>query len=686
MINYTNVKHGNDLINFLVNKDDYASLDELESQLGLSRRGIFYILKKINTSLSDDKLDNILNIAGVGYFIPDETKKTLLNNYSGTQPVTEQFTKRQRCQLITWQLINHHPVSLTQLAKHFDVSKHTAISDLNNVKNTLTSHGLDVVQTATGKILSGFEISQRNWVLEALNDRDSILYSQIDINPSRLIAINTEIHKLEKITGNYFTDDALSTLDEFILWFLERIKDPDNQLPDSPLRTTNVDSMSINWSIKFLSDNNVHNFSESYFLGRIINTSQFYRVNRADGLIQRIFPISREIVDRFNAVSGANVSPDKLELTLSTHLLSTFYRSKFMIPYHHPNLEQITEGFRELFAFTKYAIRPFEKFINGHLSDDEIALIALYFGGELRSIESRRREQPDVLVVCSSGIGTSYILQQKLAQRYPNIEFSQPLSVFQFKNQDLANIKLIISTIKLSTDSGIPMVNVSPLPSKHDWGVIGKALINAHLSDDNFNEASVNALIDVISNYARIENFDGLTDALRGYLNQRSKPLNQKRTSQNGLTSLQKLLPIEHIVYATRLSSWQHAIEQTMMPLQNENIVKPAYAQQIIRLTNTNGPYMVLGNGIMLAHATPNDGVLDLGMSLLLVKQPLSIITPGHPNVDNITIVIGLAPLDQTSHLSALSQLMKKIQNPIWVSRMKQSQSADDISRLLAQP
>lgn len=681
MINYTKIKHGNDLLNFLIEQSDYATIDDLKVQLNLSRRGVFYVLKRVNEALLADDLEPVTNILGAGYYIQSETKKSLLEHFSDAQATIDQLSKHQRCQLIIWELINHQALSLTHLAARFNVSKHTVISDLRQVRQTLATHRLEIVQGTTGKFLAGSEITQRNWVLEALNDRSSILYSQIDINPSRLIAINTEIHKLEKITGNYFTDDALSTLDEFILWFLDRIKDPQNQLPDSPSRRTTVDSSSIDWSINFLAANDVQNYSEAYFLGRIINTSQFYRVNKTDGLIQRIFPIAREIIDRFNAASSASISPDKLELTLSTHLLSAFYRSKFMIPYHHPNLEQITEGYQELFSFTKYAIRPFEKFINGQLSDDEIALIALYFGGELRSIENEQTVQTDVLVVCSSGIGTSYILQQQLTQRFPNIAFSQPLSVFQFKNHDLDHIKLIISTIKLTVPLEIPVVTVSPLPNHRDWETIGKALVNAHLSDINFNEARINALLDIISNYARIEDFDGLTGALHGYLNQSKHP-HQAETDET-LSSLQRLLPTAHIKYSTDVLSWQQGVKIALSPLLHDGLIHPHYLEQVINLTQKNGPYMVLGDGIMLAHATQNDGVNDLGMSLLLCQHPMTIQIEGHTPAKKIQLIIGLAPVDATSHLAALSQLLQKIQDVAWVKAIKATHSVAEISHLL---
>ncbi|GKT04084.1 BglG family transcription antiterminator [Furfurilactobacillus entadae] len=603
MINYTDIKHGNELLNFLVNKNTFATLTELEDHLSLSRRGVFYVIHKVNAVLSEDRLDTILNTTGAGYFIPDETKKELLNQHSGAQPPAYRFTKAQRCQLIIWDLINHHNQSLTQLVHQFHISKHTAIADLKIVRTTLTAHGLDLVQTSTGKAIAGAEIAQRNWVLEALNDPHSFLFSQITTTSTRLDLINTEIHQLEKATGNYFTDDALTTLATFILWFLDSIATPEDQLPDSPVRKSSVDSTSINWSIKFLAAHGHNNFSEAYFLGRIINTSQFYQVNQTDTLIQQISPIARQLIDRFNTVSGANIAPQKLELTLATHLLSTFYRAKFMIPYHHPNLKQITEGFNELFSFTKYAVHPFEDFINGHLTDDEVALITLYFGGELRAIETQQTGQPDVLVVCSSGIGTSFILQQQLTQRYPEIAFSQPLSVFQYKNHDLTATKLIISTITLPVTTKVPVAQVSPLPNRHDWETIEKALLNAHLTDTHFNEANVNSLLDVISNYARIEDVAGLTDALRGYLNQRGSM--SKTPAVTGLTSLSRLLPATHLGVATTPTTWQQAISIALQPLLTEHLIEPRYLQTVLDLTTTNGPYMVLGNGIALCWHMP---------------------------------------------------------------------------------
>ncbi|GAB7169313.1 hypothetical protein TUA1478L_13090 [Lactiplantibacillus plantarum] len=49
------------------------------------------------------------------------------------------------------------------------------------------------------------------------------------------------------------------------------------------------------------------------------------------------------------------------------------------------------------------------------------------------------------------------------------------------------------------------------------------------------------------------------------------------------------------------------------VPLLEDYSVEKNYIDQIIHLTESNGPYMVIGSGVMLAHAAPRDGVNNLG-------------------------------------------------------------------------
>ena len=72
-------------------------------------------------------------------------------------------------------------------------------------------------------------------------------------------------------------------------------------------------------------------------------------------------------------------------------------------------MDLIKQKYEQLFSFTRFSVRPFEEFVKKDIPDDELALIALYFGGEIKAIEAEnlKKQKNDVMIVCSSGIGTS---------------------------------------------------------------------------------------------------------------------------------------------------------------------------------------------------------------------------------------------------------------------------------------
>jgi PTS system ascorbate-specific IIA component len=70
------------------------------------------------------------------------------------------------------------------------------------------------------------------------------------------------------------------------------------------------------------------------------------------------------------------------------------------------------------------------------------------------------------------------------------------------------------------------------------------------------------------------------------------------------------------------------------------------------------GPYMVIAPGIALAHARPSDAVLETGLSLVTLTEPVEF---GSQSNDPVSLVIGLAAKDHDSHidlLAALSELL----------------------------
>ncbi|QAS27827.1 hypothetical protein EQK26_12720 [Lactiplantibacillus plantarum] len=85
---------------------------------------------------------------------------------------------------------------------------------------------------------------------------------------------------------------------------------------------------------------------------------------------------------------------------------------------------------------------------------------------------------------------------------------------------------------------------------------------------------------------------------------------------------------------------------------------------------------MVIGNGVMLAHARPADGVRKVGMSLLVLKKPIKIYDENTKHAKRINVIIGLAPIDAAEHVLALSQLVKLLQQPHWLANIENATNA----------
>lgn len=682
MINFTKVKHGNELLDLLSQANNYLTVDALEISLHLSRRGVFYLLHRISQELDDVNLDPILNLHNVGYFLTPETKKSLTANFGqGSNQIYSSLSKEKRQTLITWYLINNTTISINDVVQKFNVSNHTAIADLNSIKQLLFRRGLKLQQTTTGKQIFGAEVTIRGWVLEQLNDAQSLIYGFIKPDPASIDFIQKKLHQLEQNSKNYFSDDAIMMMSEFILWLINRLSYKVNTLTSLPNSYKSSKNYDTKWAYSLLTYFNINNLFESVFLAQIVNATQFYQVNKSNELINRIQPITRDIIDRFNALSGSDIPAYLLENSLTTHLVSTYYRATFGIKYTHPDLKTIINNYHELFVFTQMAVRPFESFANCHLSDDEIALIAVYFGGQLRNKTKTTEIRPDILLVCSSGIGTSVLLRNQLTNRYPQVNFSQPLSVFQFKNYDLKDVKFIISTIDLPSPANINVIRVSPILTNDNINHIDNYISLEQHKKNNGNNLNVDTILDVINDFVRIENVDGLKKALSNYLQTLSISNKKIIETDEQKNTLSNLITKKHITCLQEPITWNNALVAAFQPLNDEHIIEPEYVDKIISLTKKNGPYMNLGNGVFLAHATPNDGVHDLGLSLLISKHPIKIETKGHPE-NNVNIIIGLAPIDQESHLGSLAQLLQKLQDREWLSQLKSATSITQAKHL----
>ena len=114
------------------------------------------------------------------------------------------------------------------------------------------------------------------------------------------------------------------------------------------------------------------------------------------------------------------------------------------------------------------------------IPEAEIGYIALHLGAAVERITQSWK----VIIVCSSGVGTSQLLASKIKRYLPQIEIVEILSTHELDNKELENVDLIISTIPLSNTKK-DVITVSPILTESDLSRIKEKINYLSQADKN---------------------------------------------------------------------------------------------------------------------------------------------------------------------------------------------------------
>ncbi|WLS80349.1 PTS sugar transporter subunit IIA [Erwinia pyri] len=99
---------------------------------------------------------------------------------------------------------------------------------------------------------------------------------------------------------------------------------------------------------------------------------------------------------------------------------------------------------------------------------------------------------------------------------------------------------------------------------------------------------------------------------------------------------------------------WREAIALACEPLITNGAIEPGYVEAIYRSHEAIGPYYVVGPGIAMPHARPEEGVNRLALSLTVIEEGVNFDSDGN---DPVRLLIVLAATDSHSHIEAIAQL-----------------------------
>ncbi|RPA56959.1 PRD domain-containing protein [Aerococcus agrisoli] len=343
------------------------------------------------------------------------------------------------------------------------------------------------------------------------------------------------------------------------------------------------------------------------------------------------------------------------------HLVPTYFRIRFGYSLPNPLLLDIKQKYRDIFQITMDA---FEEVVGKSVMvpESEIGYLTILFGGEIYRInKGENYENLSALIVCPSGISSSLILATELENMFPTIQFLKPMSISELSETDAGTYDIIFSTIPLISEKKVyvtkPLMtayekNVIINKVQNDWILPGVTLPNAE---------EIIAAIRPYIHYKEGVNREKLLEVL----NHKFTKLFEHKEVEKPL--LKELITEDTVTVVDHVEDWKAAITLAANPLLRQGKIEEKYIDAMIQKVEENGPFIHIGPFVALPHARPEEGVNEIGMSILKVDEPVNLLDDvAHP----IKLFICLAAVDNDTHLKALANLTNILSDEALLDRL----------------
>jgi mannitol/fructose-specific phosphotransferase system IIA component (Ntr-type) len=134
------------------------------------------------------------------------------------------------------------------------------------------------------------------------------------------------------------------------------------------------------------------------------------------------------------------------------------------------------------------------------------------------------------------------------------------------------------------------------------------------------------------------------------------------------------------VAVGEEVDDWKDAVVRSAQLLAAAGVVEERYGPAMISTVEELGPYVVIGPGIAIPHARPEDGALKVGISVMTLKEPVEFGSEEHDPVD---LVFGFATPDADSHVDTIRDLVDFIKNPDNLTALRAARSKEEALKIL---
>lgn len=646
-------------------------INDISSRLKVTERTIYSDIKKLNTVLSNSGYSLIENDKGVLSYSNRLTIpfNTLIRN---TDVYVLDNPKIRQTRITLFIFTSPKTFNLEAISDEFQFSRNTLLKDLKVIKENLLANKIKLISLPfTGFKVEGEEHLVRNYFISLLNQDPLYIEDKIGTDQKLLMKIEGLINKVASSLKFNLTDESFEKLVLSILVTFFRISNQYLFKKDS-LEVNHTKEESILFenrkTIEEIFQLSIPDDEIIYLASKISEASVIgYEQLISDNWIT--FNLSLE--EFINKVSEKLHYPFFLEDEalfegLLNHLRPAYKRAQSNESIENPMFDYIIEQHSNIHEVVATSAALLEEQLEVKFSDHEKSFFSLFFAASYERNRKELKRTLSAIVVCAAGISTSEILKSKLESKFHiNImgTFSTRSALDWLERN---NVDIIISTVPFQIE-GIPCVQVSTYLSEADLEILRQILVGLPTTIDITN------LMSIISNHATIQNYKGLENHLRQYLGNELEKKVEKGVYQ---PMLLEVLTEELVQVNFECLTRDEAVRESGRLLVKKGYAEERYTDAMIQNVVENGTYIVIAPGIAMPHARPEAGALDIGLSIVTLKEPVVF---GHPKNDPVRIVVGLCATDHQSHLKALSELIDVLGDDQKINEILEATSAKQI-------
>ncbi|MBB6284092.1 BglG family transcription antiterminator [Geobacillus subterraneus] len=672
------------LVKLLLRSSLYLNADKLAQSLNVSKRTIYYDIQKTNEWLRHEGMKPIQYARGLGFRLDDEVKQEIATKWNALQPARHYTYQpwERKAWIGLWILTRVHPLYLCDFLEKLQVSRSTLLNDIKELKEDWRSFQLQLVfHRKKGYFVMGKEIQKRKLMICCVHRLLGTMDDQHFV-AELLVGFQWPIFdwicQFESAFSIRYAGEVIQTLPIYLALFQRRwargkfvqMDEQEKEVLRS-MREYRIADQLVR-QIENVSQISIPNDEVCYLTTHLLSfrVADDKRMDQNDD-ITTLKRIIRHMVDDFQTYSCVQFKRrEELEKNLLVHMKSAYYRLKYGFHLQNDLTESVKANYPDLFILTKKVVHHLESVVGQPVSDDEIAYIAMHFGGWLDregvSVPVRKK----VLIVCESGIGTSRMLQKQLGELLSTVDVIGVVSTREYNYTSLAGyVDFVVTTTPLQPKD-VPVYMVHPILTTEDKMLLLRE-IEGWIETVSLD---LEAVMDIIKKHAMIIDEKTLYQELEAYFS------HSKRKEIGQKPMLKDLLTKRHIQIIEEAGDWKEAIVLAARPLLEEGYITSEYIEAMIQNVLTLGPYIVVTPGVALPHARPEQGAKKLGMSFLRIKKGCLF---SDREEDRVYVLIVLAAIDHEAHLKALSQLTTLLSNQEHMQMLFKAESVEEVLALV---